>query len=224
MSKVTRVVIVDDHKLIRSAIRHLLNSSPNIKVVAEGGSGEEALELVKTHKPDVVLLDLYMPGIGGYEATRKIKRFHEATKIIIISSCDEELFPKRLIDAGASGYLTKGSDSEEMLTAIAQVMKGEYYISRDVAQSLALSKVSPAAGSPFKQLSERELQIALMLAQGVKVQLISEQLILSTKTICTYRYRIYEKLNIENDVELAFLAIRYNLIEPSGQLKEQPEK
>jgi len=211
---VINVLVVDDHDLVRTGIRRMLADVPGLSVVGEAGSGEEALLRVRELKPDLVLMDVKMPGIGGLEATRKINRSHPNIKVIAVTACDEEPFPSRLLQAGASGYLTKGAALEEMIKAIRQVFGGHRYISADIAQQLALKPFQPQGEvSPFEQLSEREMQIALMIAECQKVQAISDKLCLSPKTVNTYRYRIFEKLDITSDVELAMLAVRHGMVD-----------
>jgi len=183
-------------------------------VVGEAASGEEALLRVRELRPDLVLMDVKMPGIGGLEATRKILRSHSDIKVIAVTACDEEPFPSRLLQAGAAGYLTKGAGLEEMIKAIRQVFAGQRYISADIAQQLALKPFQPQGDvSPFDLLSEREMQIALMIAECQKVQSISDKLCLSPKTVNTYRYRIFEKLEITSDVELAMMAVRHRMVD-----------
>lgn len=208
------VLVVDDHDLVRTGIRRMLADVPGLSVVGEAGSGEEALQRARELKPDLVLMDVKMPGIGGLEATRKLNRSHPEIKVIAVTACDEEPFPTRLLQAGASGYLTKGAALEEMIKAIRQVFNGHRYISADIAQQLALKQFQPQGdSSPFEQLSEREMQIALMIAECQKVQAISDKLCLSPKTVNTYRYRIFEKLEITSDVELAMLAVRHGMVD-----------
>ncbi|HEY8329882.1 MAG TPA: UvrY/SirA/GacA family response regulator transcription factor [Pseudomonas sp.] len=208
------VLVVDDHDLVRTGIRRMLADVDGVTVVGEADSGEAALLRARELKPDLVLMDVKMPGIGGLEATRKIIRSHPDIRVIAVTACDEEPFPTRLLQAGASGYLTKGAGLEEMIKAIRQVFAGQRYISADIAQQLALKPFQPQAdATPFDLLSEREMQIALMIAECQKVQSISDKLCLSPKTVNTYRYRIFDKLEITSDVELAVLAIRHGMVE-----------
>lgn len=212
-----KLLLVDDHDLVRTAIARTLSDSSDLNVVGEASSGEQAYNMVRELLPDVVLMDIRMPGIGGLEATRKIKQRFPQVKILALSACDEEPFPTRLLQAGASGYLTKGVCIEETIRAIRQVAAGHHYLSSDIAQQMALKtydKKQP--DNPFDQLSEREMQISLMIASGQKIQVISDLLCVSPKTVNTHRYRIFSKLNIENDVELALLAVRHNLVENSN--------
>ncbi len=208
-----KILIVDDHDLVRHGIKKLLEDVKGIKVIGEATSGEQALEEVKTRQPDVVLMDVKMPGIGGMEATSKLVRLFPNVKVLAVTSCEEEPFPSRLLQAGAVGYLTKGAGTEEMIRAIRTIFAGQRYISPDIAQKIALKKFISDEATPFDLLSERELQVAIMITSGSKVQEISERLHLSAKTINSYRYRIFEKVEVASDVELTHLAIRYKLID-----------
>lgn len=209
------VLLVDDHELVRTGIRRLLEDAPGIKVIGEADSGEAAMEAVRTLQPDVVLMDVTMPGIGGLEATRKLTQTHPGLKVIIVTVHSDDPFPSRLLKAGAAGYLTKGAKAEEMVEAIRRVHEGERYLSLEVAQQLALTML-PGAESPFDKLSEREMQVMLMLMQGQSMQDISDRLCLSPKTISTYRYRLYEKLGVRNDAELTRLGLRHGMLEAAG--------
>lgn len=207
------VLIVDDQKLVRAGLRSLLSGVNGIKVMGEACSGEEALSFCREKNPHVVLMDVRMPGIGGLEATRNLLRRNPDIKVIALTVCGEEPFPSKLLQAGAAGYLTKGSDLEEMVQAIHSVHHGKRYISPGVAQKLALKHLSDDKSSPFDSLSERELQVMLMITSGLKVQEISDKLCLSPKTVNSYRYRLFEKLNVHSDVELTHLAIRHGILD-----------
>lgn len=210
------VLLADDHTLVRTGIRHILEAFNGIKVVAEASTGEEAIKLVKQHKPDVVLMDVNMPGMGGIEATTKLLRSHPNLNIIALTVHATEPYPVRLLQAGAKGYLTKGCPAEEMYEAIKKVAKGERFVSSEIAQSLALSLL-PGEETPFDKLSQREMQVMLMIAKGCNIQEISDSLCLSPKTVSTYRYRLYEKLEVENDVALTHFALRYNLLDDESK-------
>lgn len=207
------VLLVDDHDLVRTAIRNLLANVAGIRVVGEARTGEEAIKLCRKQNPQVVLMDVKMPGIGGFEATRKLLRHNPDLKVLVLTSCNNDIYPARLLQIGASGYITKGSTMEEMVQAILAVKSGQRYISPDIASRLAFKHVSSNDESPFDALSERELQVMLMITKGSKVQDIAEKLCLSPKTVNSYRYRIFEKLNVANDVELTLLALRHGLVE-----------
>ncbi|WP_421684537.1 UvrY/SirA/GacA family response regulator transcription factor [Stutzerimonas urumqiensis] len=209
-----RVLVVDDHDLVRAGIVRMLADIDGVQVIGQADSGEEAIKRTRELKPDVVLMDVKMPGIGGLEATRKLLRSYPDLKVIAVTVCEEDPFPTRLLQAGAAGYLTKGAALGEMVQAIRLVFAGQRYISPQIAQQLALKSFQPQVnGSPFDLLSEREIQIALMIANCHKVQAISDKLCLSPKTVNTYRYRIFEKLSITSDVELALLAVRHGMVD-----------
>jgi len=209
-----KLLVVDDHKLVRYGIVSLLNSVDDFEVVGEAESGEQAIELASKCEPDVILMDLQMPGIGGFEATKKLLRSQTPAKILIVTVCDNEIFPTRLLEEGAAGYLTKGCGPDEMEFAIRSILAGERYISPDIAQKLALQRFSDdQKRSPLDVLSERELQVMLMISRGEKSKEIARLLNLSPKTINTYRYRIFDKLRIHSDVELAHLAVRCGIMD-----------
>ena len=209
-----RVLVVDDHDLVRTGITRMLADIDGLQVVGEGDSGESALKLARELRPDVVLMDVKMPGIGGLEATRKLLRSHPDIKVVAVTVCEEDPFPTRLLQAGAAGYLTKGAGLDEMVQDIRLAFAGQRYISPQIAQQLALKPFQPQ-GSPFDTLSEREIQIALMIVGCQKVQIISDKLCLSPKTVNTYRYRIFEKLSVTSDVELTLLAVRHGMVDAS---------
>lgn len=207
------MLLVDDHDLVRAGIKRILDDVSGIKVVGEAHSGEDAVKLVREMHPNVVLMDVKMPGIGGFEATRKLLRIDPDIKILVLTICDNDLYPARLLQAGAAGYLTKGASMKEMVQAIRAVNSGQRYISPDIASRLAFRHVSDEDVSAFEQLSERELQVMMMITRGVNAQLIADKLCLSAKTVNSYRYRIFKKLNVKNDVELTLLAIRHGLVD-----------
>lgn len=207
------VLLVDDHDIVRAGVSRLLEDVRGIKVIAEASSGEEAVKIAKERHPHVVLMDVKMPGIGGLEATRKMLRNDPDIKIIALTVCGEEPFPSKLLQAGAAGYLTKGSEVDEMVNAIRTVYSGKRYIGPDIAQQLALKTVTEAEGSPLDLLSERELQVMMMITSGQKVQDISDKLCLSPKTVNSYRYRLFDKLGVASDVELTHLAIRHGILD-----------
>jgi len=194
-------------------IKRLLQDVQAIKVIGEAGNGEEAVLLAKELIPDVVVMDVNMPGIGGLEATRKMIRHNPDLKILALTIYEDEPYPSRLLQAGASGYITKGCDPDEMIRAIRTIHSGQRYISPGIAQQIAIKRFTKGDDSPLDLLSERELQIMLMITQGQKVQDISKKLCLSPKTVNSYRYRIFDKLNIESDVELTLMAMRLGMIE-----------
>jgi two-component system invasion response regulator UvrY len=212
----TKLLLVDDHDLVRTGIRRLIedhSSQEGIEVIAEASTGEEALTMVRVHNPDVVFLDVNMPGIGGLEATRRMLQIKSDLKIIVLTVHADGLFPRRLLEAGAVGYLTKGCAVDEMVMAIKRVIRGERYIAAEIAQQLALDMLPGGQESPFDALSQREMQILLMITKGHKSQAISKKLCLSPKTISTYKCRMQEKLKVKSDVELIRLAIQHGMLE-----------
>lgn len=213
MSVVIKVFLVDDHELVRTGIRRILEDVRGIKVVGEADSGEDAVKWCRAEQADIVLMDMNMPGIGGLEATKKILRFNPDMKVIVLTIHTENPFPTKVMQAGAAGYLTKGAGPDEMVNAIRMVQSGQRYLSPEIAQQMALSQFTPDSENPFKELSERELQIMMMITKGEKVTDISEQLNLSPKTVNSYRYRLFSKLNISGDVELTHLAIRHGILD-----------
>ena len=208
-----KVLLVDDHDLVRFGVKRLLQDIQGIKVVGEASTGEEAVKLAKECIPDVVLMDVQMPGIGGLEATRKMLRHNPDLKVLALTVYGGEPYPSRLLQAGAVGYITKGCAPDEMVRAIRSVHSGQRYLSSEIAQQLALKSFTKSNNSQLDVLSERELQIMLMITSGQKVQDISLKLCLSPKTVNSYRYRVFEKLGINSDVELTLLAMRMGLVE-----------
>ncbi|MDP5253534.1 MULTISPECIES: UvrY/SirA/GacA family response regulator transcription factor [unclassified Vibrio] len=208
-----KVFLVDDHELVRTGIRRILEDVRGMSVAGEAQSGEDAVKWCRQEHADVVLMDMNMPGIGGLEATKKILRLNPDIKIIVLTVHTENPFPTKVMQAGAAGYLTKGAGPDEMVNAIRIVNSGQRYLSPQIAQQMALSQCSNTSENPFKDLSERELQIMLMITKGQKVTDISEQLNLSPKTVNSYRYRLFSKLDINGDVELTHLAIRHGMLD-----------
>jgi two-component system invasion response regulator UvrY len=207
------IILVDDHEIVRTGLKLIISKMSGIKVVAEAENGKQAVEAVRSYKPDVVLMDVNMPELSGIEATRRISQHTPETKIIILTVHAENPFPSQLLDAGATGYLTKGCAAEELEKAIKTVALNKRYIGSDIAQQMALSLLPGGESSPFNELSTREMEVMMLLAQGKKPKEIGGDLFLSPKTIATYKYRILEKLNIENVIELAHLAMRHGILE-----------
>lgn len=209
-----KVLLVDDQELIRQGVGAILHSCDEIEVIGEADSGERAVSLIKIHQPEICIMDIRMPGIGGLEAIRKVSKTHSLTKFIALSSFYDDAVLHQVIDSGAMGFLTKGCDKSELLHAIKMVQSGRRYISADLAQRLALDNFNHDShdDSPFKGLSEREFQIMLMLISGQKSCDISDKLCLSPKTVSTYRHRLLAKLDVSNDVELTHFAIKHGLL------------
>lgn len=211
------LLIADDHDIVRMGLRQMLSAVDGFTVVGEACSGEEALERAVELRPDVVLMDVRMPGIGGIEATSRMERRAPSSRVIALTACADDPFPDLLLEAGARGFLTKDVDLEELVSAIRNVRAGGHYICRKIAQQLALKPTRRKQGvqaSPFDGLAERELQIVLMVVACQSVQDIADQINVSPKTVHTYRYRIFEKLGVQSDVELTLLALRHKLFIP----------
>lgn len=208
-----KVLLIDDHEIVRCGIRRILQDVQGMKVVGEAKTGEEGVTLCREHHPNVVLMDVKMPGIGGLEATRKLQRLLPDVKVIVLTMCKDEPYPSRLLESGAEGYLVKDCAVDELIQAIRAVNAGQRYITPEIAQQLAFKHLRGSEASPFETLSERELQIMMMITNGEKIQAISEKLCLSSKTVNTYRYRIFAKLNVSSDVALTHLAIRHGVLD-----------
>ncbi|SJM72880.1 response regulator [Psychrobacter piechaudii] len=209
-----KVLVVDDHDLVRMGISRMLADDPEIEVIGEADSGEAAIRMVKALSPDVVLLDVNMPNIGGVEATKRLRQFDEKVKILAVSSVSSQPYPSMLLKAGVNGYITKGTPLAEMIKAIKKVYQGSKYFSSDVAVQLADMLLTDNEESPFDRLSEREKQVAMMVVNCQSPQQIADQLFVSVKTVNTYRYRIFEKVGVDSDVKLTHLAMRHGLITP----------
>jgi DNA-binding NarL/FixJ family response regulator len=202
---------VDDHKLFRLCLRRMLETNKGLTIVGEAADGESGVAAARELRPDIILMDLLMPGVGGLEAIRRIGQLELPCRTIVLSACEEQPFPMQALKAGAAGYLTKGVSPEELQNAIRRVFLGKRYLSTDIAQTLAVNAWEEREAGPFDALSNRELQIMMMVANCHKVSDISSSLHLSPKTVNSYRYRIFEKLNVSSDVELALLAARYGM-------------
>lgn len=207
------VLITDDHALVRSGIRRLLEDSQQVEIVGEAECGEDSLQMSQDLKPDVILMDVNMPGIGGVEACRRILQRNPKQKIIVLTVHSEKTFPKRMLEIGAKGYLTKECGVDEMIEAIKQVNNGSSYIASSIAQQLALSLLPGNEDNPIDKLSRREFQVMLMISNGLSNIQMSEKLCLSPKTISTYRLRLLEKLGAKNEVDLLKIAVEQGMVE-----------
>jgi len=208
-----QVLLVDDHAVVRTGFRLLLQSQPDINVAAEAQSGEAACQIYAELAPDVVVMDLGMPGMGGLEALRRIRARNPAARVLALSAHDDPMHARRALREGALGFLSKRSAPEALIEAIGTVAAGRRYIDPSLAQKLALAEIEGAARSPIEQLSEREFEVFIRLAGGATVQKIADDLKLSASTIGTHLYNIKQKLGVVNQSELTLLAIRHGLIE-----------
>ena len=209
-----RVFIVDDHALVRTGMRMILSAETDIEVLGEAESGEEALPQIRRLKPDVVLCDLHLPGVSGLEVTERIVRGDYGTRVIVVSVLEDGPLPKRLLEAGASGYVGKGGDALELLRAVRDVARVKRYLANNIAQNLALSGIG-GDGSPFDALSPREMEVALLLTRGLRQEDIARRLSLSAKTINTHKTRLFDKLEIRDSIALARLATQFGLSDPA---------
>lgn len=207
-----RVLLVDDHAVVRTGFRLLLQSQPDINVVAEAQSGEAACQMYAELTPDVVVMDLGMPGMGGLEALRRIRARNSAARVLALSAHDDPMHARRALREGALGFLSKRSAPEALIEAIASIAAGRRYLDPGLAQKLALAEIEGATRSPIEQLSEREFEVFIRLAGGATVQKIADDLKLSASTIGTHLYNIKQKLGVVNQSELTLLAIRHGLI------------
>ncbi len=206
-------MLVDDHAVVRMGFRLLLQGTSDIKVVAEANSGEEAVRMFADVRPDVVVMDISMPGIGGLEAIGRILAREPTAKILVLSAHEDAMHARRVLKAGAVGYLTKRSAAEELIQAIRQVDQGKTFLEASIAQQLAMQQLS-GEKSPVDMLSEKEFKVFLALAKGQSVQEIADIMSLSPRTIGTHLYNIKQKLGASNSAELAIIAIRAGLMEP----------
>ena len=207
-----RVFVLDDHALVRTGFRLILSSQTDIEVVGEAASGEDGLPLIRKLKPEVVLCDLHLPGVSGLEITERIVRGDSGARVIIVTVQEDGPMPRRLLDAGASGYLGKGCAADELLRAVRDVARGKRYLGSDLAQKMALGNLS-GEESPFDALSPRELEIAMMVSQGLRMEDIAKRLSLSPKTVATHKYRAFDKLGVNDAIALARLASQYGLVD-----------
>lgn len=212
MSQIS-IMLVDDHAVVRMGFKMLLESDADIKVVAEAENGETAIKHYVEHKPNVVVMDITMPGMGGIEAIERILAKDSNARILVLSAHEDSVHPKRVLNAGAMGYLTKRSAAEELIKAIRTIATGKKYIEASVAQQMAIQQLS-GEQSPVDVLSEREFEVFMSLARGKTTNEIAESLFLSPRTVGTHLYNIKQKLNANNSAEIALIAMRSGLLEP----------
>ena len=210
-----RLMLVDDHEIVRAGLRMLLQSQPDVEIVAEAGSGEEAIELVQTHRPDVVLMDVTMPGMNGIEATRQLKMCCPSVAVLALTIHEEEDYFFRMLDAGASGYIPKRAAPDDLLRAIRIVHSGEVFLHSSVASALVkdfLQRGGVTSEASLSTLTEREREVLTLIAEGLTNKQIGEQLGISPKTVARHRDKITKKLNLSSRAELTRYAIQKGLI------------
>ena len=206
-----RVMLVDDHALVRMGFRMLL-ADAQIDVVAEADTGEQACADYARTQPDVVVMDLSMPGMGGLEAVRRLLAQDPKAKVLALSAHEDTAHPRRVLRAGALGYLAKRSAPEALLAAVGAVARGEHYVDAQTAQALAVAQIEGEA-SPAERLSEREFSVFIQLARGMSVAQIADNLKLSPSTVGTHLYHVKQKLGASNQSELTLVALRWGLIQ-----------
>lgn len=220
MTKPIKLLLVDDHHILLVGLSTLLQKYADIEVIAMATNGKQGVQLTKEKKPDVVLMDIQMSEMDGLEATKMILEHDPSVRILVLTACHDEVFPIRLLKAGTCGYITKNCKADEVANAIRTVHAGERYIAPAIAQKLALSRFPIGHATPFDSLSERERQVVCMIAlDAKKVSDIAVELDLSPKTVNTYRYRIFEKLGVTNDIKLTHLVLRYGIV--NQRIKKQ---
>jgi DNA-binding NarL/FixJ family response regulator len=208
-----KVLIADDHTILRKGLCEVLEQTNDISVTGEAADGTETLELLRQQEIDVVVLDIEMPGRGGLEVLKDIHRLWPKTKVLILSMHPVEQFAVRSIKAGASGYLTKERSPYELIGAIRKVASGGMYLDAELAEQLALEVGGVPAEAPHERLSDRELQVMLLLAKGKTVGEVAEELSLSINTVSTYRARILSKMMLRNNAEIAYYAVKEGLVD-----------
>ncbi|MEK9685682.1 MAG: response regulator transcription factor [Methylophilaceae bacterium] len=207
------VLLVDDHSVVRMGFKMLIDSEKDMQVIAEAETGEDGIIKFQEIKPDVIVMDITMPGIGGLEAIERIIAKDKNAKILVLSAHEDSVHPKRVLSAGAIGYLTKRSAAEELINAIRTVGSGKKYIESSVAQQLAITQLS-GENDPTEVLSDREFEVFISLAKGKSTNEIADTMCLSPRTVGTHLYNIKQKLNANNSAEIALIAIRCGLLEP----------
>ena len=212
MSKI-KVLLVDDHSVVRMGFKMLIEAESDMEVISEAESGEDGIKVFKELKPDLVVMDITMPGIGGLESIERILAYDKNAKILVLSAHEDSVHPKRVLNAGALGYLTKRSAAEELIKAIRSVHSGKKFLEADIAQQMAITQLS-GENNPVEVLSDREFEVFMALAKGKSTNEIAETMHLSPRTVGTHLYKIKQKLNANNSAEIALIAIRCGLLEP----------
>jgi two-component system invasion response regulator UvrY len=211
MSKI-KVLLVDDHAVVRMGFKMLINAEQDMEVIGEAESGELGIKTYKELLPNLVIMDITMPGIGGIEAIDRILANDKNAKILVLSAHEDSVHPKRVLKAGALGYLTKRSAAEELIKAIRTVHSGKKYLEASIAQQMAITNLS-GENNPVEVLSDREFEVFIALAKGKSTNEIADTMCLSPRTVGTHLYNIKQKLNANNSAEIALIAIRCGLME-----------
>ena len=207
-----KVVLIDEHALVRAGFRQMVEIENDIQIIGEAGTGTEGIQLVRDVHSDIVILDIKLPDISGLEVTRQLLTQQMGIKILIVSAINNDSFILRLLDAGARGYLTKNVGRDELVRAIKAVYSGQRFISPEIAYRLALTKLAPDSARDFSMLSDRETEVMYMVIRGFGVKVIAKKLNVNAKTVHSYRSRIFEKLQIKSATALTLLAIKQGVI------------
>ena len=211
MAKKTTIVLIDDHAVVRAGVRRLLEQESLFEVIGEAESGEKAYQIFGELKPDVMVIDLSMPGMGGLEAIRRILMRHEKAKILVLSMHEDLSFANQALKLGAKGYLTKNTLADDLVKSIQTVSKGDVFLSDEIAKKMAMQSIS-GNQDPIHELSAREFEIFRLLAEGLDIDAIASTLNISSKTVSNYQTMIKQKLNINSPVELIRYAIKSGVI------------
>jgi two-component system, NarL family, invasion response regulator UvrY len=211
MAKKTTIVLVDDHAVVRAGVRRLLEQEPLFEVIGEAESGEKAYQILAELKPDVMVMDLSMPGMGGLEAIRRILMRYEKAKILVLSMHEDLSFANQALKLGAKGYLTKNTLADDLVKSIETVTQGDVFLSDEIAKKMAMQSIS-ANQDPVHELSAREFEIFRLLAEGLDIDAIASTLNISSKTVSNYQTMIKQKLDINTPIELIRYAIKVGVI------------
>jgi len=211
MAKKTTIVLVDDHAVVRAGVRRLLEQEPLFEVIGEAESGEKAYQILAELKPDVMVMDLSMPGMGGLEAIRRILMRYEKAKILVLSMHEDLSFANQALKLGAKGYLTKNTLADDLVNSIETVTQGDVFLSDEIAKKMAMQSIS-GNQDPVHELSAREFEIFRLLAEGLDIDAIASTLNISSKTVSNYQTMIKQKLNINTPIELIRYAIKVGVI------------
>jgi DNA-binding NarL/FixJ family response regulator len=211
MSKKVTIVLVDDHAVVRAGVRRLLEQEALFDVIGEADSGEKAYQMFGELKPDVMVMDLSMPGMGGLEAIRRILMRHERARILVLTMHEDLSFANQALKLGAKGYLIKNTLGDDLVKSIQTVSKGEVFLSDEIAKKMAMQSIS-GEQDPIHELSAREFEIFRLLAEGLEIDAIAATLNISSKTVSNYQTMIKQKLNINTPVELIRYAIKAGVI------------
>ena len=211
MAKKTTIILVDDHAVVRAGVRRLLEQQPLFEVIGEAESGEKAYQLFGELKPDVMVMDLSMPGMGGLEAIRRILMRYEKAKILVLSMHEDLSFANQALKLGAKGYLTKNTLADDLVKSIETVTQGDVFLSDEIAKKMAMQSIS-GNQDPVHELSAREFEIFRLLAEGLDIDAIASTLNISSKTVSNYQTMIKQKLDINTPIELIRYAIKVGVI------------